>query len=373
MKLPFNHKSFLPCLMGVIIFLASSCEGDKRSERTSNTPENQTRLRILNTQSKLQIGDEILLQVENLKNEVSVDSVHFYANEDFLGSVYATPFRTNWISTNGTTGFNLIRSISFLSDSTQEVNRINVRLLSDIKPQEYSYRVIKRYRHDQEAFTQGLLYSDGILYEGTGHKGESSIRKVDLNSGEVIKIKYLPSDYFGEGITLYEDKLYQLTWKAGIGFIYDKDLEKLKEFKYPTEGWGLATYNNQLIMSDGSATIYLFDPQSLREIERFEVYNQDGPVTDLNELEMVNGQLYANVYTTDDVVIIDPSNGKVTGRIDFSGLLDGLQVNEEEIDVLNGIAYDAQNDRLFVTGKWWPYLFEVDIIPETETATASTE
>lgn len=226
----------------------------------------------------------------------------------------------------------------------------------------YDYEVIATYPHDPAAFTQGLQYVDGVLYEGTGLYGRSSIRRVDLESGEVEQQVNIPDQYFGEGIYVLDDRLYQLTWKSRIGFLYDlESFEAIGQFSYPTEGWGLTYDGQDLLMSDGSATIFRRDPATFAEVGRFTALERDEPVNLLNELEYIEGDLWANVWQTNEIVIIDPANGEVTARVDLSGLLSGEAA--VGADVLNGIAYDDENDRIFVTGKFWPTLFEIQVVP----------
>lgn len=219
------------------------------------------------------------------------------------------------------------------------------------------------YPHDRSAYTQGLVYIDGYLYEGTGMNGQSSLRKVNIETGEVLQRHDLGSEYFGEGIALLEGKLFQLTWKNEVGFVYDRSTFALERmFRYPGEGWGLTHDGKRLIMSDGSATIRFIDPHKLEEIARIDVRDGDTPVRNLNELEWVRGEVWANVWTTNRIVCFSPKTGQVTAWIHLNGLLsDGDRM--QQVDVLNGIAYDPKNDRIFVTGKWWPKLFEIRVAP----------
>jgi glutamine cyclotransferase len=228
---------------------------------------------------------------------------------------------------------------------------------------EYSYLVVNEYPHDPQAFTQGLVFEDGCLYESTGLYGSSSLRQVALETGEILQIVELPPEYFGEGIAIYDgNKIAQLTWRSRVGFIYDKaDFKLLDQFTYATEGWGLTYDGSRLIMSDGTSTLHYLDPETLEEVSTVEVIDTDDPVERLNELEYIKGEIYANVFTTDMVAVIDPTTGRVTAWIDLQGLLGPEQA--EEADVLNGIAYDAGADRLFVTGKLWPSLFELELVP----------
>jgi glutamine cyclotransferase len=226
----------------------------------------------------------------------------------------------------------------------------------------FTYEVVSVYPHDPGAFTQGLVYSNEFLYEGTGLTGHSSLRKVDLETGSILKMRELEPHVFGEGITLYKDKIIQITWQSHRGFVYDKDtFELLEEFTYPTEGWGITFDGQYLVMSDGTAVLHFLDPETFQEVKRIEVHNDSGPVTRLNELEFVKGRIYANVWLTDTIIMIDPETGEVEGWIDLEGLLSS-QGFTQQADVLNGIAYDSQGDRLFVTGKLWPYLFEIKLV-----------
>lgn len=226
----------------------------------------------------------------------------------------------------------------------------------------YTYTIVNVFPHDKTAFTQGLDYDNGFLYEGTGIPGLSSLRKVDLITGTVLQLAELAPPYFGEGITVVGNQIVQLTWLHKIGFVYDKfTFELLDEFYYPTQGWGITRGAGNLIMSDGTATLHFLDPLTFEEVGQVEVFDQNGPVTRLNELEYIQGEVYANVWLTDKIARIDPVSGQVVGWIDLSGLLSPEDI-VFPIDVLNGIAYDPKLDRLFVTGKFWPKLFEIDLV-----------
>jgi glutamine cyclotransferase len=227
----------------------------------------------------------------------------------------------------------------------------------------YTYRIVNTYPHDPNAFTQGLVFEDGMLYEGTGLRGRSTLRKVALESGNVLQLLALPDQFFAEGVTVYGDKIIQLTWHSHVGFVYDKDsFELLRTFNYPTEGWGITHDGQRLIMSDGTSTLYFLDPETFEQTGQIEVRDNAGPVTGLNELEYVQGEIYANVWKTERIARIDPRTGQVIGWIALEGLL-RPEDRSQPVDVLNGIAYDAAHDRLFVTGKWWPKLFEIELIP----------
>lgn len=227
----------------------------------------------------------------------------------------------------------------------------------------YTYDIVNTFPHDTKAFTEGLVYLNGDLLESTGLKGSSNLRRVELKTGKILQNVTVPDQYFAEGLAVLNNKAYQLTWQSQVGFVYD--LERFRsnlEFDYTGEGWGLTTDGNSLIMSDGTDVIKFMDPGTFKERRRIHVTSNGEPVRLLNELEYIKGEIYANVWKTDYVVHIDPQTGKVLGIIDFSGLLS--MDEREHTDVLNGIAYDAAGDRLFVTGKLWPKLFEVRIRPK---------
>ena len=227
----------------------------------------------------------------------------------------------------------------------------------------YAYKVVNTYPHDQNAFTQGLVFENGFLYEGTGLNGSSTLRRVELEKGNILQMHQLPSRFFGEGVTIYGDKIIQLTWRSHVGFVYDKDTFELQQkFTYSTEGWGITHDEKHLIMSDGTSTLHFLDPTTFKEVDRIEVCKDGIPIDKLNELEYIQGKIYANVYREDNIVIIDPQTGNADGWIELKGLL-SLDDYNRPVDVLNGIAYDAKNDRLFVTGKLWPKLFEIDLVP----------
>lgn len=222
--------------------------------------------------------------------------------------------------------------------------------------------VLNTYPHDPEAFTQGLVIHAGQLYEGTGRNGASSLRRVDLATGEILQRRNLGSRYFGEGITIMNDKVYQLTWQSQLGFVYDLETFDLqKTFFLPGEGWGITHDGMRLIVSDGSASLRFLDPDTLKETGRVQVSEDGVPVDRLNELEFIEGEVWANVWYTDTIVRIDPASGAITGKLDLGGLYQQRSAD----DVLNGIAWDAEAGRLFVTGKLWPALYEIKVADAT--------
>lgn len=243
----------------------------------------------------------------------------------------------------------------------------------------YGYEVIQSHPHDRFAFTEGLAYKDGLIIEGTGLPGHSTLRKVNLQTGEIILIHKLGDEYFGEGITVFDNKIVQLTEESHIGFTYDlNSFDQLGVFHYPTKGWGITWDGKNLVMSDGTSSLYFWDPVTFKQVRRIEVHTNDDPIPSLNELEYVQGEIYANIWPTDRIARISPENGEVLGWIDLNGLL--APTDQEKIGwsaikgmkpsiplekeaCLNGIAYDPENQRLFVTGKLWPELYEIELVP----------
>ena len=231
------------------------------------------------------------------------------------------------------------------------------------KPRRYTYRIVRTYPHDPGAFTQGLVFENGALFEGTGLYGRSSLRKVVLETGRVIRFQPMESRYFGEGITIFGDHIIQLTWVARTGFVYNKEtFERTRSFTYAIEGWGITHDGRRLIVSDGTPTLSFRDPETFQEVGRVEVRDDKGPVTRLNELEYVEGEVFANVWESELIARIDPESGRVLGWIDLTGLLAGRERLGADA-ALNGIAYDPGGKRLFVTGKRWPKLFEIEVVP----------
>lgn len=297
---------------------------------------------------------------ENTGSPVSVRITIDGRDTSFSGTVPGSLY----VDSSGLpTGSRQIRIIAEYDDGSTESHPLRILLRSDIVPQRFTYRIVNSYPHDIRAFTQGLVYEGGFLYESTGQYGQSTLRKVELETGQVLRSLNLDRNMFGEGLSVHDGKLYQLTWQSNVGFIYDREsLRLLGRIHYQTEGWGLTSDGTWLLKSDGSHIIYVLEPQYFTETGRLEVYDNNGMVRGLNELEFIEGKIYANVFGTDEIVMIERETGKVTGVIDLTGLLDA-RYHHPNLDVLNGIAYDHENDRLFVTGKNWPRLFEIEPVP----------
>jgi glutamine cyclotransferase len=227
----------------------------------------------------------------------------------------------------------------------------------------YGYQVIKTYPHDRAAFTQGLQYLDGVFYEGTGLNGESSIRRVEVATGKVLQRQEVPAQYFGEGITVFGNELFELTWQSGVAFVYDKKtFKQTQTYRYVGEGWGLTSDGKRLIFSDGTQFLRFIDPATFKEAGRVTVTDAGRPIYNLNELEWINGEVWANIWQTDRIARIDPTTGRVNSWLDMRDLLSVME--RAGTDVLNGIAYDEKGSRIFVTGKLWPKVFEIKVGPK---------
>ncbi|MCH7949898.1 MAG: glutaminyl-peptide cyclotransferase [Candidatus Dadabacteria bacterium] len=228
----------------------------------------------------------------------------------------------------------------------------------------FGYKIVNTYPHNTNSFTQGLIFDKGVLYESTGLNGRSTVKIVDLKTGKTLKSHELPDNYFGEGIAIIENKIIQLTWRSKTGFVYDKKTLKLiKKFSYQTQGWGITYDGKYLIISDGSAVLYFMDPNTFKVVGTLEVYGDNGKVSKLNELEYINGEIYANIWGTEKIARINPKTGRVTAWIDLSGLLN-KEDKKNRVDVLNGIAFNSDKGSLFVTGKLWPKMFEIELVPK---------
>lgn len=247
------------------------------------------------------------------------------------------------------TGFVVIYGVSTILDKPEvEAN--------------YTYRVVNKYPHDPEAFTQGLVYYEGRFYEGTGLYRESTLRITETETGETVQTTNLAPNYFGEGITILDEMIYQLTWKNGIGFMYDLDLNQIGNWTIHGEGWGLTNNGTYIIMSNGTSVISFIDPQTMKITDTVEVTDRAQKIDRINELEYIDGLIYANIWQTNRIAVIESETGTVVTWIDLTGLVDKLDYREG-IDVLNGIAYDSEAKRIFVTGKLWPNLFEIELVP----------
>ncbi len=307
------------------------------------------------------IGESIKIDFRVVDSTKTPDSIVFLVNKSRQGTI---PFKDStiyWIDQQIKTGTTLYSLLSYYSGNSY-ASSVTVKLLSDIEPKKYTYKIIKTFKHDITSYTQGLIFENNFFYESGGLYNESSLRKVKLDGTVEIK-NPVEGRYFAEGLTALNGKLYQLTWREQIAFVYSKsDFSLVKTSNYSiAEGWGLTNNGTNLIMSDGSNKIYTLEPEYFSEISHIEVFDNRGAVNNINELELVGDILYANIYQTNTIATIDVNTGKILGYIDCSGLLNESDYRYDT-DVLNGIAYNPENKHFYITGKKWPKLFEVVFI-----------
>lgn len=363
-----RYLSFIALL--ILYFLFFGCNGTKNTENSTN---------ILTSDSVINKKDFVKLVFENLPSgnmlyktgefpvirisadqESVFDSIQFVFSRKNLITITTLPAEIKLTEKIEKTGRYDLTAMVYKEGTSNSIKH-PITFLSDIEPKIYGYEIVKVYPHDRRAFTQGLVYENGFLYESNGIRSESTLRKLQIGTGEPIQSYTLPPEIFAEGLTIFGDKIIQLSWQNYTGFVYDKQTFKLlRKFSYATEGWGLTNDGKQLIMSDGTNRLFFLDPESYSETGRIEVYDNKGPVNELNELEYIDGEIYANIYRTDKIARIDPNTGKVLSYINLSKLLPEKDY-ERDTDVLNGIAYDPVGKRLFVTGKKWPKMFEIKI------------
>jgi glutaminyl-peptide cyclotransferase len=362
-------KSIQLLLLFLTIAATLSCGNSNQSGTITQIAESsQPLIDYLNIESPangqfLTPGNVNTISLKKLSNEAAFDSFRVFAAGQRLFSKNNLDLNLPW-NTKGLAPGNKTISLEVFEKGNLVQNKtISVFLLSDIKPIQYTYRIIKTYPHDKQAYTQGLIYENGLLYESTGEYGQSSMRKVKLATGEVLSNVTVANVYFAEGLALFNNKFYQLTWREHTGFIYDKNtLRLLDKFSFPySEGWGLTFDGKHFIMSNGSSTFYFINPADFSEAGCIEIVSNKKPYTYVNEMEYINGQVYANIYQTNEIIIFDPLTGKVLGEIDFSGLLKE-EDKQPNLDVLNGIAFNPENKHLYITGKNWPKLFEVELV-----------
>lgn len=365
-------RKTLALVLSCILALSISCRnGGHKTERNTVPQPSQPRISTLVEPAgalTLPIGEDVQITL-TIPDTVKLDSVQAFLDgslqlslKEFPGLEESGSLAFTLSTQKVQTGKSGLRIRLFFAGGKSENQSRQLTFLSDVSPVQYSYQVVKEYPHDRAAFTQGLQYDEGFLYEGTGNYGTSSLRKVDLETGEVMQIRNLEQSLFGEGITVMGNRIYQLTYKSQVGFIYDKSSFELiqKVYYQNREGWGLTHNGEELIMSDGTNIIYFLDPEMFTVNRQLEVYDHKGPANSLNELEYIEGKIWANRYYTDEIVIIDPESGKVLSRIDLKGILKTAD-RRPSTDVLNGIAWDSEGKRIFVTGKYWPKLFEIRI------------
>lgn len=341
-----------------LALLFASCAERQSGGKPATAKVGRLAVSLING-DKYVFGQNVDLQC-NTENGAAIDSL----SVSFGGRTmnYAQTATLSIPTNQASVGQHTIRITAWTSDGLQAEGRAHVRIVSDVEPVRYTYKIIKQLPHNHDYYTQGLEFDGDYLYEGTGLEGRSALYKIDFQKQTIVNNVALDNQYFGEGVTVLGEKVYQLTWRSFAGFVYNKNtLNKIADFSYPTEGWGLANDGTNLIMSDGSEKIYFLDTASFSEVRRVEVYDNNGPITMLNELEYVDGLIYANIYCSDFIVAIEPASGKVLKIIDMRGLLNNVEL-KQRVDVLNGIAYQKSTNRWYVTGKLWPKMFQVEFV-----------
>ncbi|WP_299277832.1 glutaminyl-peptide cyclotransferase [uncultured Psychroserpens sp.] len=337
-------KTFIITVLSITIF---SC-GNSGTQKTKLSIETGAKNNVV------KLGETVNLSIKNPKG-LEISSVNYKLN--------GAPIEDTFLLDDERLGIQTITATVKYDDTSQDIST-KLTILNNQTPKVYSYKIINTYPHDITSYTQGLEFHNGELYESTGQYGESKLRKVDYKTGEVLQNVDLENQYFGEGLTIFNDHIYQLTWQEGLGFVYDVNtLDKTSSFTYgkSKEGWGICNDGTHIYKTDGTENIWFLNPETLVEEGKLQAYREKGKVKGLNELEWVNGKIYANRYQFNGVAIINPNNGAVEAVIDFSPLKK-LVTQHDGLDVLNGIAYNPETKTLFVTGKRWDKLFEVEII-----------
>lgn len=367
------QKYFILLTVMLLITWTISCSSrpGKQPEtevHAASAPGEEVAIRLIrmvspdeNTGFKLNDPVKVVLALENESR--LPDSVLVFFNSKAVTTLKSGPWE--YVippSFTTTTGRRSLKVSSYKNGKQQNTVTRFMIIYSDIVPKNIGYKVVHTYPHNRDAFTQGLFYDNGVLYEGTGQESGSTLREVELETGSVSRQHNLSAALFGEGIALYNNKIYQVTWQNKIGFVYEKSTFKEdKKFSYNTEGWGLTTIDGKILMSDGTNILYFYDPDMFTVVSKIEVYDNEKKIDSLNELEYINGEIWANIWMNDHIARIDPASGKVLAYINLKGILPDSE-RTPETDVLNGIAWDPQGKRIFVTGKRWPKLYEIKLI-----------
>lgn len=349
----------------ILIVLVSSCGTEDKSNNIVAKEDaivksafKAKHIKLPYNGSEYTIGDTLFIKTDGGDTEIDSVIVDIDGFESAKYSVNDNEFVI--LTSNLTVGKHYVNVQSF-KDGKRKQDDIAVFFKSDIAPRQIKATVVKKYPHSIKSYTQGLTFDNGNLYEGTGQWGESALIKVDLETGKAKELYNLPSKIFGEGIVIYKNEIIQLSWTSQKAFVFDKNTFELKKtFQYDTQGWGITNYGENLIMSDGSNVLYVLEPNTFTVLRQIEVYNNIRAVTSLNELEYINGKIYANVYLTNTIVVINAETGKVEGEIDLTHITPQKYRTEHDL-VLNGIAYNKQNNKLYITGKRWDVLFEIKI------------
>ena len=367
-------KSFLIFLS---LALFCSCNGNSAQKNTTKA-SNKTEEKAIEFIRSLKLthpqrgklftqGDKIEISIKKRKNSKEIDSLQLIIDGKLSQTIFSKPWKFSHISNEMKMGKHNFQILAYHEDGKRGNISSYYNIKSNITPKELTYKIINTFPHNKKSYTQGLFFHDGYLYEGTGQYGESTLLKVDIETGKSLFDRKLEANYFGEGITYYKGNIIELTWRAEKAFVIDaQDFSQKDFFRPPTyngQGWGITTMNNQLVISDGSNKLTFVNPKNYNKTGEVEVYDEKGKVDSLNELEYINGKIFANVWLTDKIVVINPNTGRVESNLNLKDILSPAEKRKlrEGDDVLNGIAYDSINNRLFVTGKRWSKLLEIEI------------
>ena len=343
----------------IFIYLLISCKTDRNKKTVSPRIKSFTKVNSPSNNEIIKKGDSIFIEVKSINENNYIINSKVIIKDDTINFDREFRFSSNKFKKYGKKQIKIIRE---LSNNKIETDIKSIYIYPIDKPKLYNYEVLKILPHDINTYTQGLILYNNIFFESSGQYGKSFLRKINSINGNVIKEIKIDDNYFAEGITIYDKTIYMLTWKSKKGFKYDLDsFEKKGEFNYQTEGWGLTTLNNQIVMSDGTEKIYFRNPKTFDLEKTIEVYNNNGKVENINELEIIDGKLYCNIYGKDIILIIDPNSGLVIGEINLENIFNRKNYNNT-IDVMNGIAYNQKNNSLIITGKWWPSMYEIKIL-----------
>lgn len=371
-----NYPKYIISI-SVFLFLAwtISCSGrpgnkadSKPAEIAPVSSEAEAPLKLIKLVNPAENSECILNQAFDVEAELVFnnripDSVAVYFDSKAVRTLKSEPWKCSVPGNIVTgTGRKAIKVIAYKDGRMQNPISRFIVVYSDIKPVVNKYKVVNSYPHDKRAFTQGLFYDSGSLYESTGQETESSLREVEITTGRVLRQLNIDASLFGEGITLFNGRIFQVTWTSKVGFVYEKEtFKQINKIYYPTQGWGLTTLGDRIVMSDGTNILYFYEPEMFTSVSRIEVYDNAKKIDSLNELEYINGEIWANIWMEERIARIDPASGKVKAYIDLTGLFPQNERNPEA-EVLNGIAYDPETKRIFVTGKRWAKLYEIRVI-----------
>ena len=352
-------KIFTSLLLLLIVVAASySCSNQSRNSRKP-----VSNISILPAARNYVLGTTVAVKVDTKLRNGEIENVQLYLNGRLLEKSQNLSFTVDGIKLDKL-GNNNFHVVATKTDKVSNTRTTTFTVLSDTEPKKYTYTILKDYPHNKEFSTQGLEFYEGYMYEGTGEYGKSGLFKVNLQTGKPVRQHLLDTKYFGEGITILDDKVYQLTYRAQKGFVYNiDDFAVIDSFIYKSkEGWGLTNDGRYLIMSNGTHELIWLDPADYSEVKKIEVANNLGLINNLNELEYINETIFANVFTTNMIIQIEPETGKVLSQINMDGIINMYTNPTDTLDYLNGIAYDEKGDRIFVTGKLWPRIFHIDLV-----------